>query len=411
MNIEQLKSGSVEAWTWLIRQQQNMTAEVVVGVQSEAIESGQTRYLLTLGSYSEPISLIGNDTNHTEFAFYSQYAAGSDAIAPSVWFSWFDQEGGWVLTEENGPYHAPSTWSRQDLEHVIEKMAKFHGQWWGNGVQSADLPQHPVIESHEYIEQVQLQSKGQSGRFGFKNSNQNQNLPPVIETAQPFGAAVPELMLASIGYKMLKKLGGLPDVIEAVHMSALNDLLQHPEIMLQHLHHVPKTLLHGQPTAENWRIDLNDRAHLVNWRQASIGPGICDLASFIESYIFWHTPRPDSHRLVHGSLEELLVDHYFMNLGEKVSLEGANRPGSSRYLRRYALPAAICWHTISHWLPTFADWFNHLPQSRHTWEMLDDMQLQSLNNWGMQTLSQYRPAIGAIFERFLEAYKLLATDN
>ncbi|MEM8857941.1 MAG: hypothetical protein AAGD96_06450 [Chloroflexota bacterium] len=412
MNVEQLKSGSVEAWTWLIRQQRNMADEIVIGVQSESINSGQTRYLLTLSNYSEPISLIGNDTNHTEFAFYSQYAAGSNRVAPDSWFNWFDQEGGWVVTEENGPYHPPSTWSRQDLEHVIEKLARFHGQWWDNNIQSADLPKHPVIESYIHIEQVQAQSKQQSskGRFGIKQAKPKQNIPPVVETAQPFGAAVPELMLASVGFKMLKKLGGLPDVIEAVHMNALDNLLQHPEIMLKHLHHVPLTLVHGQPVAENWRINLNDEVRLVNWRQASIGPSICDLASFIESYIFWHTPRPDSHRLVHGSLEELLVDHYFMTLGERVSLEGENRPGSSRYLRRYALPAAICWQTVSHWLPTFADWFNHLPQSRHTWEMFDEMKLDNLNNWGMQNLNQYRPAIGAIFERFLEAYKLLATD-
>ena len=410
MNVEQLKSGSVEAWTWLIRQQLNMTAEIVIGVQAESISSSQTRYLLTLSNYTEPISLIGNDTNHTEFAFYSQYATGFNDIAPSPWFNWFDHDGGWVVTEENGPYHAPSTWSRSDLELVIEKLAKFHGQWWGSNVQAADLPKHPTLESYAHIEQIQLHNKQYSGRFGLRNAKRRPNTPPVVETAQPFGAAVPELMLASIGFKILKKLGGLPDVVEAVHLNALDNLLRHPEIMLQYLHNVPLTLLHGQPVAENWRINLNDEVRLVNWRQVSVGPAICDLATFIESYIFWHTPRPDSHRLVHGSLEELLVDHYFMNLGENVSLEGDSHPGSSRYLRRYALPAAICWHTVSHWLPTFADWFNHLPQSRHTWEMLDDMKLESLNHWGMQSLNQYRPAIGAIFERFLKAYKLLASD-
>ncbi|MFT7584684.1 MAG: hypothetical protein ACI9EW_001105, partial [Cellvibrionaceae bacterium] len=51
-----------------------------------------------------------------------------------------------------------------------------------------------------------------------------------------------------------------------------------------------------------------------------------------------------------------------------------------------------------------------MPQSRHSWEIADELSPESIAAWGINDLNQYRPAIGAIFERFLDAYKLLVNE-
>ena len=372
----------------------------------ESLQHGAMRFSLEVADYNEPLSVIGFETNRTESTFFAQYSASLDNLAPKAWFDWQSKDSGWVVIEENGPFHSPSTWSRKDLERVTEKLATLHATWWGSDeLQQIDMPKHPVVQSFDSVaESVQnYPSKRRSSKRLSKSSS-------LLRTTKTQGSVIPELMIASVGFKMLKKLGGWPGLIEGVHMSALDQLLHRPEIMLQPLQHVPLTILHGHPVAENWRINLMDQTQLVNWRNMSIGPAVCDLAIFTENYIFWQTPRPDIHRLVPGSLEEMLVDNYLMHLGEKVSMEGENRPGSSRYLRRYALPAAICWHTVSHWLPTFVTWFSKMPPSRHSWEIINELSPESITAWGISDLNQYRSAIGPIFERFLDAYKLLVSE-
>ena len=405
MNVQQLKDRSIEAWTWLIRQQKKLHTETVVGVHSEELERGRTRFLLTLSDYSEPLSVIAFETNKTESAFYGRIASGLNGIAPTPWFDWQDRDGGWVVVEEGGPFHSPATWSRLDLERVTERLAGLHSAWWGaEELKRIDLPKHPVVQSFD------ISTKANSSHPANQNSGGPQT-GSLLSTMQSRGQAIPELMIAQVGFKMLRKLGGWPDLIEGVHLSALDHLLQEPAIMLQPLQHVPFTLLHGQPVSENWQINLMDKTQLVNWRNVCIGPAVCDLAIFIEDYIFWHTPRPDLHRTIPGSLEEMLVDGYLMNLGEHVALEGETRPGSSRHLRRHALPAAICWHTVSHWLPTFVNWFGRMPASRHSWEVIEDLNPESIKAWGLHELAAYRPVLGSIFHRFLNAYKLLINDQ
>ncbi|MFT5193987.1 MAG: hypothetical protein ACI85U_000993 [Candidatus Promineifilaceae bacterium] len=412
MNIQQLQNGSIEAWTWLLRQQANMSSDTVIGVQMEPLEYRATRFSLTLAEYSEPLSVIGFETNQTESTFYSRFAAGLNQLPPKSWYEWQNRDGGWVVIEENGPYHSPSTWSREDLDRVTEKLAGLHATWWGSDeLNNIELPEHPVVQSFDFVAMANSIGKARhdhqkSPIFPQHVGNKNS----LLSATSAQGSVIPELMIASVGFKMLKKLGGWPDLIEGIHMSALEHLLQRPEIMLKPLQHVPLTLLHGQPVSDNWRINLMDETHLANWRNVSIGPAVCDLAIFIENYIFWQTSHPDLHRLVPGSLEEMLIDSYLMHLSENVSLEGEKRPGSSRHIRRYALPAAICWHTISHWLPTFVTWFGKMPQSRHSWEIADELSPESIAAWGINDLNQYRPAIGAIFERFLDAYKLLVNE-
>ncbi|MFK7800060.1 MAG: hypothetical protein AB8G95_00375 [Anaerolineae bacterium] len=409
MNILQLKEGSIEAWTWLLRQQSKMNTDMVIGVQMEPLDHGATRFSLTLAEYSEPLSVIGFDTNQTESTFYSRFAAGLNDLPPKTWYDWQNKDGGWIVIEENGPFHTPSTWSRKDLERVTESLAGLHAAWWGSDeLKNIELPRHPAIQAFDLVTDKSSHNKSLTKRAG--GSKQTDKSKALLHTAKTHSSAIPELMIASVGFKMLKKLGGWPGLIEAVHISALDHLLQNPEIMLEPLQQVPLTLLHGQPVSDNWRINLMDETHLVNWRNASVGPAVCDLAIFSENYIFWKTPRPDLHRLVPGSLEEMLTDNYLMHLGENVELEGENRPGSSRYMRRYALPAAICWHTVSHWLPTFLTWFSKMPPSRHSWEIIDELSPESVAAWGISDLNQYRPAIGAIFERFLTAYKLLVSE-
>ena len=405
MNIQQLKDRSVEAWTLLVRQQHKLQDETVIDVQAEELGHGRTRFTLSLFEWNEPLSVIGFQTNQAESTFYSQYAAGLNDISPKSWFDWQDREGGWIVVEETGPYHAPTTWSRPDLERVCEKLATFHSVWWAaDNLKQTELPFHPV---------VQAQSNNDSSSTK-KLPSDTQSSPDkaktLLNTMPRHSHAIPELMIASVGFKMLKKLGGWPDLIEGVHLSALDHLLSEPELMLEPLQQVPLTVLHGQPVAENWQINLMDETRLTNWRTVSIGPAVCDLAVFLEDYIFWQTPRPDLHRTIPGSLEEMLIDTYLMNLGEKVALEGESRPGSSRYMRRYGLPAAICWHTVSHWLPTFVTWFNRMPASRHTWEIIEDLNPESIKAWGLHDLAIYRPAIGGIFDRFLTAYKLIAAE-
>lgn len=408
MNIQQLKNRSVEAWTWLIRQQRQLQDETVIQVHAEDISHGRIRFILTLSNWSEPLAVIGFHTNQVESSFYGQYAKGVNGLAPTPWYDWQDTEGGWIVVEENGPYHPPATWSRSDLERVTEKFAAMHATWWGEAdLEKTNLPHHPVIQADSKLRN----NENHPARSQPSNFPLNKKAESLLSTVRASRNAIPELMLASVGFKLLKKLGGWPDLIEGVHLSALEHLLEEPELMLQPLQQMPHTLLHGQPVADNWRIDLIDNIHLTNWHNVCVGPAVCDLAIFLEDYIFWQTPRPDLHRTIPGSLEEMLIDTYLMNLGEKVSLEGETQPGSSRYMRRHGLPAAICWHTVSHWLPTFANWFNRMPASRHTWEIIEDINADRFKSWGLSDFAAYRPIIGGIFDRFLTAYKLLESKQ
>ncbi len=65
MEIKQLRSQRPRAWTAILAQEPEMADIVVTRVAREKMTPLLTRFILELADHSEPITLIGKETNKT----------------------------------------------------------------------------------------------------------------------------------------------------------------------------------------------------------------------------------------------------------------------------------------------------------------------------------------------------------
>lgn len=416
MNAQQLQTRQIEAWTYLLRQEVEMAAVRVVDVTAEPISSNATRYWLTLAGHPEPITLVGKESTAAEIHFYQEYAAHMDSMAPRVWFSELLGAEGWLVLDDTPQDHAPNRWTMRDMERLVEHLALLHGRFWGHEMVEERLPHYigraaTAGSSTNSPAAVDPTAKKKSIYRRQTRWRRTRALPASyfsVDLAQ-MGSQAAALMRATVGLQILRGLGGWPGVLEEKHLDAFEHLLEEPALMLNPLRELPFTLLHGRPAIENWRISLFDQYTLLDWKTATLGPSVCDLVYLIEDFFVNNTsPDPADKRPYYffqewAVVEETLVDSYFIALGQQVAAESYN----ARTLRRHALPAARCLYAMTTWLPTIADWFIHLPPSRHTWEMIHEMDESQLATLGYTPLLARQPHLRHLFGRFFDAYLLL----
>ncbi len=416
MNKHRLQKLDIEAWSYILRQHTDLLEATVNAVTAEPITANVTRYVLVLAGLEEPITLVGKETTAVEALFYEQHAHALPHLAPHCWLATLDEtdNSGWVLLDDLDHHHAPITWHFADVERMVSHLATLHITFWDE----APLPTvavAPTIDNTNMPEPVlpYLLGPPQAPRPVAEWRRRVDRLSrgwarprPIVHplTLIEAGRQTPLLLKAQAGLKLLRRLGGWPGIVDAAHLQAAELLLNNPDLLLTPLREIPYTLLHGQPEVDNWVVSLLEREQLLGWHTAVWGPAPLDLVVFLESFY----ERCSLHE---GNLyyhewevrEETLIDGYFLQLAKQLPPESYD----ARYLRRYALPAARCLHVLTHWFPIFADWFMRLPHSRHTWEMLAAMDDQQLAAIGYTPVVGVRPHLKLVFDRFLNAFRLL----
>ena len=407
MDTQRLQRLDLEAWTYLLRQDGALAAVRVTSAAAEPLSPTSTRYWLTLADHPEPITLLGQETSPAELAIHEGYRSRLPHLLPRCWHGDLVGQTGWMVVDDVPHDHPPRTWTMRDAELLAEQLAILHGTFWG---EEPLLEQLPAYIGRTAVARPAPHSLAAKVRAIYRRrGGRTQPASYLHFDLRQVGTQAPALMRATVGLQILRGMGGWPGVLTDKHLAAFDHLLEQPDLMLKPLRQMPFTLLHGRPAVENWRISLFDETYLVGWQQATFGPSVCDLIHFVEDF-FVHCTSPDGEQKrpfyfyqEWPVVEETIIDTYFLKLAEQVGQEAYQ----ARAVRRYALPAARCLYALTTWLPLMADWFAQLPNSRHTWEMLETMPETELTAAGHTPLIALRPHLRPLFDRFLEAYTLL----
>lgn len=397
--VNELRLPEAEAWTAFLQERAGPPNLVVQYVAKEALnERGLNRYLLTLADHNDAFPLVGKKTNAAEARFYRDLAEPVRRLLPRCWLSHVSHDWSWVLLDDV-PDHIPaSRWSGDDAEKIVAMLASFHGAYWDHdrwnepdawpepflGQHSQDIPDYGTLAAWRHWENVGL------------------NTPTVSTHAlRSAGRLAPTLIRAAAGVDLLRQLGGWPGVLERPHLAALAELLDDPLPMLQPLRELPLTLLHGNLALHHWHSTLFNEHILMDWANVTVGPSVCDLVDFLE--------QVDRVRATpHGYFteddwpvdEETMIDSYLLRM--HVGLGGFD----SRAMRQ-AIPAALCLHVITAWLPRFAEVFRPFARSPLTWRLLIGMDDDQLRRAGYGRMAGWRPYLRRLFPRFWQATRLL----
>jgi hypothetical protein len=209
------------------------------------------------------------------------------------------------------------------------------------------------------------------------------------------------LVRAAEGLERIQLLGGWPNIFEEQHIQAVVDLLDDPVPMLQPLQEMPATLLHGNLSPAKWQFNLFNERYLLDWERMTTGPAVMDLVQFIEEFDLLADESGWRIRSCWPLLEETMVDSYILRMGGKL--------GSSfnaTHTRR-AMPAARCLYVLTTWLPRFASWFQSIPDNRQAWHNFNQLCDEELAEAGFELMVGIRPYLTNLFQRFLNAYRML----
>lgn len=397
--VNELRQPEAEAWTAFLNERVGASDLVVQYVAKEALnENGLHRYLLTFEGHTDAFPLIGKKTNAAEARFYRDLAAPVQRLLPKCWLSHVSHDWSWVVLDDV-PDHTPAPrWTGDDAEKVVAMLASFHGAYWEHeqwaapdawpepflGRHSHDIPDYGSLEAWRYWE------------------NAAHNTPTVSSHAlRSAGRLAPTLIRAAAGIDVLRQLGGWPGVIERPHLEALAELLDDPLPMLQPLRELPLTLLHGNLALRHWHSTLFNERFLLDWANVTVGPSVCDLVDFLEQ-VEWVRATRDGYFVEEDWPvdEETIVDSYLLRM--HVGLGKFD----SRAMR-HALPAALCLHLLTTWLPRFAESFRPFVGSPLTWRMLITMSEPELHSAGYERLIDWRSYLTRLLPRFWRATRLL----
>ncbi|MFZ0543999.1 MAG: hypothetical protein WAM60_01080 [Candidatus Promineifilaceae bacterium] len=406
--ISQLQNLDPAAWTLLLEQDQDCQGTTVTAVYCEKSANNLTRYQLTLAGYNEPILLIGKKTNESEIRFYQTIAPYLSVMVPKCWFSHLNGENSWVVLSEVYNDWPPGYWTAGDVEAIIDDICDLHATFWDQEEHLSDfdcphlLPKRrrktgrPIANN---LDHASIFKMNRPDYLPFPNEDGRSLLSShAVQTA---GQLTPLLEKAAIGLEKLQMLGGWPNIFDDQHILAAADLLDDPVPMLQPLQLLPTTLLHGKLSPSNWRLNLFDDHHLINWEHLNVGPGIFDLVHFIEEFDLLSDENGWRSRSCWPVLEETMIDSYLLNMGGKI--------GSSfnATAARQAVPAARCLYVLTTWLPRFATWFQIVPDNLQDWQKFNQMCDEQLVEAGFELMAGIRPYLTNLFQRFLTAYRML----
>ena len=404
LDIAQLQRRNPVAWTDLLRLEPDLTDVVVTAVaaqslykaQTEGLETHVVRYLLNLDGYSDPISLIGKQTNRSELIFYRDIAQQVPELAPRCWFTHLDGQEGWIILDDVPDDYPPAGWTGDDVEAIINKFSSLHTHYWQQNSQMQGLGLVHFIGKRKYT----LAELQQSHEIYFEEG------PAAILSEHAIhssGELAPLLLQAANGLAVIRSLDGWPGILGETHLTAATDLLDDPLPMLQPLRDLPVTLLHGNPFNYHWRSTLLGERRLIDWQKTAVGPGICDLVNFIEQFDLLYagsTRWPMQMRPEWPLSEETIIDSYLLSLSAKLGTEFNARA------MRQAIPAARCLYVIINWFPYFAGWFADMP-NKYTWQKINRMADDQLIGTAFEPIAGFRPYLAGVFQRFLQSYRML----
>lgn len=389
------------AWSALLREQLAVDDLVVTAVASKS-PADQNRalrqYLLALEHHSDSVPYMGKTTTLTEIQCYRHLSQHLPELMIPPLFTYLPpgRQHGWLLLPEVPNHRPPEQWCVDDVESILLQLARMHAAYW----QDTDLlrplalelflSREPVSPDQLFEETTPLFMEGPGALLSEHAVHQA-------------GQLAPRLLKAANGVAVLRALGGWPGILSETHLSIAADLLDDPAPMLEPLRRLPVTLLHGDPHPYHWHVTLFDEVHLLDWQQATLGPGVYDLVSFLEQFDVLYEGEGRSRMRVRGErplAEETMIDDYLIAL----SLQLGSRLDSRAV--RQAIPAARCLYVLINWFTQFAEWFDEMPNP-YVWQKINRMPDAELANTPHEPILQIRPYLAQLFERFLLAYRSL----
>jgi hypothetical protein len=400
----QLQRRDPNAWTALLREHMEVDELVVTAVSAKPISlhtqssRRMTRYFLSLAGHSDPLSFIGRYVDPVETAFYLEFAPRLPELTPGCLFLHQTEtnSGGWAVLDDVPNDVSPARWSISDINAIVEKLAHLHALFFDKTVDltNAGLRLHLDRSAYQWetlvSEQAVYFEEGPAAILSEHALSQAGQLAPLF-------------LQAANGLVVMRDLGGWPGILGESHLTAVADLLDDPVPLFEPLRQLPLTLLHGDPNNRRWRVTMFDDQRLTGWQTAVVGPGICDLVSFIEQFSLLDDAEsaPDlKTRTTWPVNEETIIDSYMLALSQRLGSRVNTRA------MRQAIPAARCLYVLTNWFPHFATWFEEMP-NKYTWQRVNRMADRDFVNTPLQGFLQLRPYLSNVFERFLLAYRSL----
>ena len=397
--VNELRQPEAEAWTAFLKERTDHRDLVVKYVAKEALnEHGLNRYLLTFAGHNDAFPLIGKKTNATEARFYSDLAGPVRRLLPQCWLNHVGHDWSWVVLDDI-PNHTPAPrWTSDDAEKIVALLASFHGAYWDHERwQSPDAWPEPFLGRHNQNvpDAAALDAWRYWEHAGSKATTVSSH---ALRSA---GRLAPTLIRAAAGVELLRQLGGWPGVVERPHLEAFAELLDDPLPMLQPLRELPITLLHGNLALQHWHSTLFNERFLLDWANVTAGPSVCDLVDFLEQMEWMRAEREGFFVEEDWPVsEETIVDSYLLRM----------HVGLGQFYSRamlQAIPAALCLHVITTWLPRFAEAFRPFVGSPLTWRHLLNMDDAQLRRAGYERMIGWRPYLRRLLPRFWRATRLL----
>lgn len=413
LHVADLKNRQPRAWSRLLAQDPDTRGPIVKAVEQEFVTTPESgiRYYIALAGHPEPITLFAKKTNSAEARFYRDIAPLVEGLAPYCWFSHIESINSWIFLDEAQNDWPPKKWVVIDVEEILARMSSLHASFWEkeadligvglilNWEQVAGKTTPPLDEQVKEIREGDAQPMAEDRRIRLKGEAG----AILSEHAKRVsGNLAPILANAASGLETIRSFGGWPGVLEERELTAMADLIDDPLPMLFPLRQLPKTLLHGNPSPKNWRINIFGDYRLVNWEKNSIGPGVCDLVNFIDQLALYS--EADEERFQPGSwpiIEETMEDSYILAMGRELG----SRFDALAF--RQAIPAARCFYVLTNWLPRINNWFQQIACDKELWLKQNQMSDDELSNYGFDTFLNIRPYLSTIFERWGIAYRSL----
>ena len=408
VDVVQLQKRDPQAWTVLLSAQDGLADVVVTAVVAQPLKRNTsstqdsrhlTRYLVSLANHSDPIPFIGKKTTSIEALFYRDLANAAPSISPHCWYTHVSDDQGWIILDDVPNHVSVDKWQAADVEDVISQMTMLHTTFWN---------QPDLYQRHTWLPDFIGRKEKQ---YTWDELRQDHAIyfeqgPAALlsdHALHHVGWLAPQFLEAANGLAVMQALGGWPGVLGESHLAAAADLIDDPVPMLEPLQRLPLTILHNRMYAYQWHITLFGDHRLLDWRNVVLGPGICDLIFFQEQFdlVNANGSFPQVQFRQNPPInEETLIDSYMLAMKTQLgSLYDAR-------LMRMAIPAARCLHILTHWFPHFASWFDKMPD-KYMWQRLNRMPEAELAERSLQPMIGFRPHLKGVFQRFLQAYRML----
>ncbi|MGB1249864.1 MAG: hypothetical protein ACPG8W_04475 [Candidatus Promineifilaceae bacterium] len=397
--VYELQQLDPNSWTRLLRQTNGVADMRVTSVTTEDAGANYTRYVLNIAGTSDPVTLIGKRTIAREAYFYREFLDQRPLLAPHCWLNHVDGKQAWIVLSDTPHDKTPDTWHRDDVAAMVQDLASQHAMFWGRKDLLLEQTWLPFLLGRER----KAQSK-QSLRKIYPGWTPQTVSEHAMHTVQ---GLAPRWLEAANGLNILLDLDGWQGVIGEKQLRAMGDLLDDPLPMLHPLRELPLTLVHGYPGQFNWRVSVLGTRYLVDWQEVAIGPGVCDLMAFIETFGLLQDDQMNWRARNTWPLdEETIIDNYILS----ISAELGNN-AQTRELRR-AIPAARCLYILLTWLPRFNHWFRQLPNDpgarRDIWRSISTYDESDLSGTIYQPIAGLRPYLRETFNRFLRSFYQLS---